>query len=199
MRVAYIHLKWLENLLEISHPSFSLQLIGYHVRLKLCAPKRGFWGVVLFVSIVSRLFFQAFPPLDWQVYAQITSSLILLTLSFPAYLLCKSPPGGTGISITVHILINFKIRGSPMEYTKILLCSAFTLQIHYIFWKCNKRKRDINIAIVFTVVDVLLICMYVFLPCNYSHLVKEGHKIEVHPLHFPVFMTISTFSLFLLV
>ena len=39
VRAAYIHPKLLESLLEISCPSFSLQLIGYHVRMKLCKPK----------------------------------------------------------------------------------------------------------------------------------------------------------------
>ena len=38
MWVAYIHLKWLENLLEISYPA-SAYLIGSCIRLKQCTPK----------------------------------------------------------------------------------------------------------------------------------------------------------------
>ena len=47
-----IYISSSENLLEISCPSFILQLIGYCVRLKLCMPKLCIWEVVLFVSIV---------------------------------------------------------------------------------------------------------------------------------------------------
>ena len=38
---AYIQLKWLEDTRAFL-PSFSLQLIGYHVRLKLCAPNHAY-------------------------------------------------------------------------------------------------------------------------------------------------------------
>ena len=40
MRVAYIHIRWLGNKLEISHASFTLQLIGSGFRLNLCMPRQ---------------------------------------------------------------------------------------------------------------------------------------------------------------
>ena len=57
----------------------------------------------------------------------------------------------------VDIYITDQIRRSSVEWSKILLCSAFTLQIHYIFQKSNITKREMNVA------SIIYVCVCLFI------------------------------------
>ena len=128
MRAAYIHLKSLENLLEISHPSFSLQLIGYHVRLKLCVPKLYIWGVVLFVSsVLLHLLFYIFVGVG-----------LMGNLNFTQHITRDSRGGGDTVLFT---RITFVWQKMLMWQLAVKFLTYMVLKGKK--WSCNDKSRQL--------------------------------------------------------